>query len=413
MRSTSRDVGWGRVAFARDVAGIGEPLFRAEPSRKPIGLRNSGANPSGSRTLYGTSRKRFLLRDPVVVPPAGLRSSFLLRDPVVVPLVRLEIRSLVGCADRAVGSASFEPVPPAQSTNRKSRSGIGGGGCRVGRSRAVVDEDFRPAASRHARNGLVAERPRQALPAVGGMDAQRLDLRHSESSVKPDDAAAHKRTVGRFDDKVEVEVIEGRPCHLLVRDQVVGTRGGGCLLGPVLRVPRQGRREPGGSMSLHAGLDLSCGGGANGIARGRGGGLGGSWAARNMPTTGSRSERTSKPALPKAETRPTSWSLRLTSRRSALVAARHHSTRRCASRPSLGSIWAAVAPDRSTPAQPIGRSARNNSMILSASPDLARTQPNPPGCHFDGQARRATSWMRATSGKPANARVLTDRTSQQ
>ena len=53
------------------------------------------------------------------------------------------------------------------------------------------------------------------------MDAQRLDLCDSESTVKPDDAAPHKRTVRRLDNEVEVEVIEGRPCHLLVRDQVV------------------------------------------------------------------------------------------------------------------------------------------------------------------------------------------------
>ena len=102
------------------------------------------------------------------------------------------------------------------------------------------------------------------------MDAQRLDLCDSESRVTPDDAAPYKRTVGRFDDQVEVELIEGCPCHLLVRDKVVGARCGRCLIGPVLWVPRQDRREPGGSVSLHACRDLPWGGGADGVARGTG-----------------------------------------------------------------------------------------------------------------------------------------------
>jgi hypothetical protein len=81
---------------------------------------------------------------------------------------------------------------------------------------------------------------------------------------------------------------------------------------------------------------------------------------------------------------------------------------RCASRPSLGSIWAAVAPDRSAPAQPIERSSRNSNMILSASPDLASAQPNPPGCHIDGQAVLQNSQRRSELGVHAKLDALAD-----
>lgn len=94
------------------------------------------------------------------------------------------------------------------------------------------------------------------------MDAQRFDLCHSETRVKPDDAAPDKRTVEGLDDKVVLDVIEGGPCDLLVRDQVVGARCGRCLVGAVVRMSRQGRGEPGGSVGLHACPDLLWGSGA-------------------------------------------------------------------------------------------------------------------------------------------------------
>lgn len=88
------------------------------------------------------------------------------------------------------------------------------------------------------------------------MHAEGLDLCHPEPRVEPDDAAPGKRAIRRLDDEIEVDVIERGSGDAIVAGEVVGARRLGPVLGAVVGVPRQRRRQPCSSMGLDPCRDL-------------------------------------------------------------------------------------------------------------------------------------------------------------